>query len=115
MYRGHAGNNHSYVAASEKLAKMSDLTYLLKRRMIFDQRASGVNDLFQTGRFHYISIDDVLKHVTPGCYMSVCDVEAYYHNFGLATSIDTCLGSLLVITAILSLMCFHLAGVLPPS
>ena len=64
-----ANDDHSYVAASEKLAKMSDLAYLLKRKMIFDQSASGVNDLFQTERFDYTVL-----------------------NFGLATSIRDLFG-----------------------
>ena len=110
-----ANDDHSYIAASEKLAKMSDLTYLLKRRMIFDQSASGVNDLFQTERFHYSSIDDVLKHVIPGCYMSVCDVEAYYHNFGLATSIRDLFGFTSRDHGDLVFNVFPFTGVLPPS
>ena len=78
-------DDESYAAAADKLAAM--FVSILKRRMIFDQTGAGVNDMFQIENFRYISIDDILRHVKPDCHMSVCDIEAYYHNFSLATAI----------------------------
>jgi hypothetical protein len=83
-------DDDTYLRAAEELDKLS--VNNLKRRMVCDGTGSGVNDLYWQERFRYISIDDVIELVTPDCFMSVCDIEAYYHNFGLDRDIRRLFG-----------------------
>ena len=56
----------------------------LKQRLIFNLSWSGVNSVYDTVAFRYIRIGDIISLMTPGGFMGVTDIEAYFLNIPLA-------------------------------
>ena len=56
----------------------------LKQRLIFNLSWSGVNDAYDAVAFRYIRIGDIIALMTPGGFMGVTDIEAYFLNIPLA-------------------------------
>ena len=67
----------SDILVSQGLAK-------IKIRLTTDHTATGLNSCSYSPAFSYPSIADALRHVTPGCFMCVADIERYFHSYPTA-------------------------------
>ena len=67
----------SDILVSQGLAK-------IKIRLTTDHTATGLNSRSYSPAFSYPSIADALRHVTPGCFMCVADIERYFHSYPTA-------------------------------
>jgi hypothetical protein len=56
----------------------------IKIRLTTDHTATELNSRSYSPAFSHPSIADALRHVTPGCFMCVADIERYFHSYPTA-------------------------------
>ena len=82
----------SYAAASAAFAELKPDFDAMKLRAIMDLTASGVNEKCILKRFSYAGVSAALELLTPGCFVAVLDLKAYYHQFPVAEECYPLLG-----------------------
>ena len=86
-----ARDDASYEAAEAALA-VQGYSKVLKRRLVYDMRASGFNNECAYLPFRYVNIGDAIELVTKDCYFASCDVDSYYYFFPMAEEFRHFLG-----------------------
>ena len=82
----------SYAAASAAFAELKPDFDAMKLRAIMDLTASGINEKCELKRFSYAGLSAALELLTPGCFVAVLDLRAYYNQFPVAEECYPLLG-----------------------